>query len=100
MEDILEEIVGEFTTDIASLSQVITSLEDGKYIIDGSMTVRNLNRALGWQIPLLGPKTVSGVIIEYLGYIPPSDCCLQIDGYKIEILKVAENTIRSVQVTP
>lgn len=100
MEDILEEIVGEFTTDIANLSQDITALEDGKYIIDGSMTVRNLNRALGWQIPLLGPKTVSGVIIEHLGYIPPADCCLQIDGYKIEVLKVGDNTIKSVQITP
>lgn len=100
MEDILEEIVGEFTTDIASLSQDITRREDGKYIIDGSMTVRNLNRALGWQIPLLGPKTVSGVIIEHLGYIPPAECCLQIDVYKIEILKVADNTIKSVEITP
>ena len=98
MEDILEEIVGEFTTDIASLSQDITRLDDGRYIIDGSMTVRNLNRALGWQIPQVGPKTVSGVIIEQLGYIPPADCCLQIGSYQIEILKVADNTIKSLKI--
>lgn len=98
MEDILEEIVGEFTTDIASLSQDITRLDEGKFIIDGSMTVRNLNRALGWQIPQLGPKTVSGVIIEHLGYIPPADCCVQIDAYQIEILKVGDNTIKSLKI--
>ena len=99
MEDILEEIVGEFTTDIANLSQDITNVGDQKYIVDCGITVRNLNRMLKWQIPLLGPKTLSGVIIEYLGYIPPADCCLQIENYRIEILKVADNMIKSVLVT-
>lgn len=99
MEDILEEIVGEFTTDISNLSQDFTKVGEQKYIIDGSITVRNLNRALSWQIPLLGPKTLSGIIIEYLGYIPPTDCCLQIDTYQIEILKIADNTIKSILVT-
>lgn len=99
MEDILEEIVGEFTTDISHLSQEITCVGEQKYIIDGGITVRNLNRAIGWQIPLLGPKTLSGIIIEYLGYIPPADCCLQIDIYQIEILKVADNTVKSALIT-
>ncbi len=98
MEDILEEIVGEFTTDISDLSKDITRLDEQKYIIDGGITVRNLNRILGWQLPLLGPKTLSGIIIEYLGYIPPADCCLQIDGYQIEVLKVADNTIKSALI--
>jgi len=99
MEDILEEVVGEFTTDIADLSRDITPLDDGSFIIDGSMTLRNLNRLLSWQLPSLGPRTLSGVIIEYLGYIPPADCCLKIDHYRIEILKVGDNTIRSVLMT-
>lgn len=99
MEDILEEVVGEFTTDIADLSKDITRLEDGSFIIDGSMTLRNLNRMMGWQIPSLGPRTLSGVIIEYLGYIPPADCCLRIDNYRIEVLKVGDNMIRSVLIT-
>lgn len=99
MEDILEEIVGEFTTDISNLSQDITKVGEHKYIIDGSITVRNLNRALIWQLPLLGPKTLSGVIIEYLGYIPPADCCLQIENYQIEILKVADNTVKSALIS-
>lgn len=98
MEDILEEVVGEFTTDIAALSKDITPQSDGSYIIDGSITLRNLNRVLSWQLPSLGPRTLSGIIIEYLGYIPPANCCLRIDHFQIEILKVSDNTIRSVNM--
>ena len=99
MEDILEEVVGEFTTDIADLSKDITRLENGSVIIDGGITIRNLNRMLGWQLPSLGPRTLSGVIIEYLGYIPPPECCLKIETFQIEILKVGDNTIKSVLMT-
>ena len=98
MEDILEEIVGEFTTDIAALSKDITPEENGSVIVDASITLRNLNRLLSWHLPLLGPRTLSGLIIEYLGYIPPADCCLGIENYQIEILKVSENTIKSVRI--
>ncbi|WP_133130922.1 HlyC/CorC family transporter [Legionella yabuuchiae] len=98
MEDILEEVVGEFTTDIAALSKDITLQEDGSVIVDASITVRNLNRLQSWNFPSLGPRTLSGVIIEYLGYIPPADCCLRIEQYQIEILKVGENTIKSVRM--
>ena len=96
MEDILEEIVGEFTTDIADLSKDITPQEDGSFIVDASITLRNLNRLLSWHLPSIGPRTLSGLIIEYLGYIPPADCCLAIKNYQIEILKVGDNTIKSV----
>lgn len=98
MEDILEEVVGEFTTDIAALSKDITPQDNGSVIVDASITLRNLNRLLSWQLPLLGPRTLSGLIIEHLGYIPPADCCLVIDTYQIEILKVSENTIKSVRI--
>ncbi|EHL29372.1 HlyC/CorC family transporter [Legionella drancourtii] len=98
MEDILEEIVGEFTTDVAALSRDITPQSDDSVIVDASLTVRHLNRLMGWQLPLIGPKTLSGLIIEYLGYIPPADSCLTIDNYRIEILKVSDNTIKSVRL--
>lgn len=98
MEDILEEIVGEFTTDIAAMSRDITPQDDGSVIVDASITLRNLNRLLNWHLPLLGPRTLSGLIIEHLGYIPPADCCLIIDLYQVEVLKVAENTIKSVRI--
>jgi Mg2+/Co2+ transporter CorB len=98
MEDILEEIVGEFTTDMADLSQDVSQQADGSVIVDASITLRNLNRMLHWHLPSLGPRTLSGVIIEYLGYIPPADSCLAIESYQIEILKVADNMIKSVRI--
>lgn len=98
MEDILEEVVGEFTTDIAQLSKDITPQDDGSFIIDGGITLRNLNRLLTWHLPAMGPRTLSGLIIEYLGYIPPADCCLCIDAYQIEILKVSDNMLKSVRI--
>ncbi len=99
MEDILEEVVGEFTTDIAALSKDIFPQMDGSSIIDASITLRHLNRALGWKLPAVGPRTLSGLIIEYLGYIPPAECCLMIESYQIEVLKVGANMIKSVRVT-
>ena len=98
MEDILEEVVGEFTTDIADLSKDITPQDDGSVIVDASITLRNLNRLLNWQLPSIGPRTLSGLIIEYLGYIPPAECCLKIENYQIEVLKVSDNTIKSVNM--
>jgi len=98
MEDILEEIVGEFTTDIADLSRDITPQADGSVIVDASLTLRHLNRMMNWQLPLIGPKTLSGLIVEYLGYIPPADSCLTIDNYRIEVLKVSDNTIKGVKM--
>ncbi len=98
LEDILEEVIGDFTTDIADLSKDIMLQEDGTAVIDASITLRQLQRALNWQLPALGPRTLSGLIIEYLGYIPPAECCLKIEHYQIEILKVAENTIKSVKM--
>ena len=98
MEDILEEVVGEFTTDIADLSKDVMQQDDGSVIVDASTTLRNLNRLLHWTLPLIGPRTLSGLIIEYLGYIPPADCCLRIENYQIQILKVADNTIKTVRM--
>lgn len=98
MEDILEEVVGEFTTDVADLSKEITPQEDGSVIVDGGITLRNLNRLMSWHLPFIGPRTLSGLVIEHLGYIPPPDCCLQLDQYQLEILKVSDNTIKSIHM--
>jgi Mg2+/Co2+ transporter CorB len=98
MEDILEEVVGEFTTDIADLSKDILQQEDGSVIVDASITLRHLKRLLNWQLPMIGPRTLSGLIIEHLGYIPPSDCCLQIENFQIEILMVSDNMIKTVRM--
>lgn len=98
MEDILEEVVGEFTTDVAALSKDITVEEDGSVIVDGGMTIRTLNRLMSWQLPLIGPRTLSGLVIEQLGYIPPADCCVRIDNYELEVLKISDNTIKSIRM--
>lgn len=99
LEDILEEIVGDFTSDISATNQDITPLEDGSFILDGAITIRELNKALNFDLPLNGPKTFSGLIIEYLESIPENNVCLKIEDYQIEILKVKANTIASAKVT-
>lgn len=98
LEDILEEVVGEFTTDLASLSKDVTQQEDGSYLIDASITLRQLNRLLSWELPQVGPRTLSGYIVEHLGYIPPADCCLRINNVQIDILRVSDNMIKTVRV--
>lgn len=98
MEDILEEIVGEFTTDVAALSKDVTLQQDGSIIVDGGMTIRTLNRMMSWHLPFIGPRTLSGLIIEQLGYIPPADCCVLIENYQLEILKVSDNMIKSIHM--
>lgn len=98
MEDILEEVVGEFTTDIAALSKDIIQQPDGSVIVDASITLRHLKRQLGWKFPQLGPRTLSGLIIEYLGYIPPAYCCLRLEKYQIEVLRVSDNMIKNVRM--
>jgi len=98
MEDILEEVVGDFTTNIATLSKDIIQQEDNSYIVDASITLRSLKRLLAWHLPMIGPRTLSGLIIEHLGYIPPADCCLTIDTFRIEVLKVSDNMVKTVRM--
>lgn len=98
LEDILEEIVGDFTSDMSSASPDITPQEDGMFIIDGSTNIRDLNKALDFDLPITGPKTFSGLIIETLESIPDSNICLKLDEYRVEILKVKANTIASAKI--
>lgn len=98
LEDILEEIVGDFTSDASNTSQDITPQDDDSFIIDGTITIRELNKALDFDLPTIGPKTFSGLIIESLESIPENNVCLKIDNYRIEILKVRANTIKSAKI--
>lgn len=100
LEDILEEIVGEFTTDMAAVSKDIVVREDGSFLIDASINIRALNRSLNWQLPLQGPRTLSGLIVEHLGFIPPAQSCVKINGYPVEILLVKDNIIKTVCIDP
>ncbi|HKI81304.1 MAG TPA: transporter associated domain-containing protein, partial [Pseudodesulfovibrio sp.] len=100
VEDILEEIVGEFTTSLSTATKDIHPQDDGTYLIDGSANVRELNRFLHWQLPTDGPKTLNGLIIEYLETIPEPGTSLRIAGYTIEIVQSSENAVKVVKVRP
>lgn len=100
LEDILEEIVGQFTTDLATTSDEILPQKDGSYLIDGGINIRELNRTLGWQLPQDGPKTLNGLILEYLQTIPSSVVCLKIAGYRMEVLEMDGNFIKTVHILP
>ncbi|MFW6093546.1 MAG: HlyC/CorC family transporter [Pseudomonadota bacterium] len=99
LEDILEEIVGEFTTDFAANIPEIHPQADGSYVIDGLAVLRDINRALGWELPTHGPKTLNGLVLEYLETLPESNLCLRIDDYLIETLQIKDNVIRNLKIT-
>lgn len=99
LEDILEEIVGEFTTDFSMIGQEITPQADGSYLIDGSSSIRDINRSMHWKLPTDGAKTISGLIVSYLEFIPTNNLCIALDGYLFETIQVKDNTIKSVKVS-
>ncbi|ARU55298.1 MAG: HlyC/CorC family transporter [Pseudomonadales bacterium] len=100
LEDILEEIVGEFTTDFSANSPDITPLEGNGFLVDGTTTIRYVNKRLGWKLPMSGPKTMNGLIIEYLEYIPDNPICLTLHNHRIEIKHVKDNFIKTIRVLP
>lgn len=100
LEDILEEIVGEFTTDVTDLEQDMLLQADGSHVIDGTASVRDINKSLGWQLPTDGPKTLNGLILEYLEAFPSGQACLQIGNIRMEILDVRDNMITSICCWP
>lgn len=99
LEAILEEIVGEFTTSVSDSHKDILKQPDGSWVIDGSASIRDINRMLHWQLPTHGPKTLNGLIIETLETIPESVLSLRIDSYLIEILQVRDNTVKTAKIT-
>ena len=100
LEDILEEIVGEFTTDPAATSKDIHRQEDGTYLVDGGTSVRELNKVLEWDLPTEGPKTLNGLIIEYLEHIPDPGTSMLLGGYPIEIVQTSQNAVKTVHIDP
>jgi len=99
LEDILEEIVGEFTTDPATvIHKDVHPEQPGVFIVNASATIRALNRALGWQLPTGGPKTVNGLLLEHLETIPDKGTMLRVGSYEFEVLQLGDNAIRTVRV--
>jgi Mg2+/Co2+ transporter CorB len=99
LEDILEEIVGEFTNDPATVTHKDVSRDAaGNWLVNASATIRALNRSLGWQLPDLGPRTLNGLLLEKLETIPAPGTSLRIGEHDFEVLQIADNAIRTVRV--
>lgn len=98
LEDILEEIVGEFTSDMLLPSQDIHPQDDGRFVIEGGTAIRAINRQLKWKLPADGPKTLNGLITEQLESIPETSVCLTVGPYRMEILQTKDNMVKSVRV--
>lgn len=101
LDDILEEIVGDFTTTISpTLSDEIKPQDDGSYLIEGSASIRDINKELGWKLPTDGPRSLNGLILEYMEEIPQANIGLRLAGYPIEILEVENNMVKLARVLP
>jgi Mg2+/Co2+ transporter CorB len=100
LEDILEEIVGEFTTDLQTFTQDIHPQEDGTFIIDGTASIRDINKQLHWDLPANGPKTLNGLILKHLEVIPESGTSFRIGEYAMEIIQAADNAVKTVRSYP
>jgi Mg2+/Co2+ transporter CorB len=99
LEDILEEIVGEFTSDPAPTHADVRKDDKSGYVVKGSANIRALNRMMNWHLPTNGPKTLNGLIIETLEAIPDQGTGLMLNDYPIEILKTSDSVVRSVRIT-
>jgi Mg2+/Co2+ transporter CorB len=97
LEDILEEIVGDFSKKDSLRSPDIHPQDDGTQVIDGAAYIREVNKALDWHLPCDGPKTLNGLITEALESIPESAVCLKIGPYRLEILQSSENRVKTVR---
>ena len=101
IEDILEEIVGEFTTDPATMMHKDVHAEpDGSFVANASATIRALNRSMRWNLPTDGPKTLNGLIVEFLETIPEPGTTLKMSDYMLEVLQTADNAIKTVRIRP
>jgi len=100
IEDLLEEIVGEFTSDASSLHKDVHKEKGGTFIVNASASVRTLNRKMGWSLPTSGPRTLNGLIIEYLETIPEPGTSLRVNDYSIDILQTGDNAVKTVRLRP
>lgn len=100
LEDILEEIVGEFDNDPRVAPAEIRPQADGSYIVDGTAQVRNLNKSLNWALPSEGPKTLNGIVVEHFENFPPQGAVFTFNGHPMTILAVEDNKVQQVRIEP
>ena len=99
LDDILEEIVGQFTTDFAAEIGNIVPERDGSFVVDGKTLVRTVNRELGWDLPTTQSRTINGMILDHLEFIPDANVGLQIGRYLIETQQITENGVRYARIS-
>jgi Mg2+/Co2+ transporter CorB len=100
LEDILEEIVGEFNLDFLSKSSKFSQDDDGGWIVDGSVTIRTLNKKLNLQFPIDGPKTLNGLVLEYFEDIPEPNTSFKIANHTMEVLQSHDRIVKSIKIYP
>ena len=100
LEDILEEIVGDFTTNTADEADEILARGDSSYLIDGVATIREINKATGWSLSTDGPKTLNGLALEQLESIPDGNVSFVVNGYRFETEEINGTMIKKIVVTP
>lgn len=98
LEDILEEIVGDFTTNTADEADEILARGDSSYLIDGVATIREINKATGWSLPTDGPKTLNGLALEQLESIPDGNVSFMVNGYRFETEEINGTMITKIAV--
>jgi len=98
LEDILEEIVGDFTTNEADKIDEVIAQNDGRYFIDGAATIRDINKSTNWNLPLDGPKTMNGLVLEQLESIPDGNVSFNINNFKFETLEINGTRVKKVAV--
>lgn len=99
LEDILEEIVGDFTTNTADEVEEVIPRTDGSYEIYGVATIREINKATGWALPTDGPKTLNGLALEQLESIPDGNVSFMIGAYRFETAQINETMVKTAIVT-
>lgn len=99
LNDILEEIVGDFTSSV-EMGKRIHLQPDDSYLVDGATTVREFNRVTEWELPLRGPRTLNGLIVEYLESLPHTGVAVLIGGYPVEIVQVKDNRVKLARIFP
>ncbi len=100
LEDLLEEIVGEYTSDPAALSTDVHPQEDGTFLVDAGITIRDLNRSHGFKLPTSGPKTLNGLILEHMESIPEPGTTVLIADYPLEVVQTTVSAVKTVRVAP
>jgi Mg2+/Co2+ transporter CorB len=99
LEEILEEIVGDFTTPGMTLAEEIQPQADGSFLVHGSVTLRDLNRRLDWDLPTTGPKTLNGLITEYLEDLPETGTSLRLNGYQVDVVRTRGTSVQLARIT-